>query len=111
MISSRHHHYSSVCYYSEQLHPSILPCSVFVVGYRFVCTFESTCQLSGKEHICQLALAVRQSAVVASLAVKVMETDPAEIVCQRGDHYDPGRCAALQLPNQEGRQQEVPCQK
>lgn len=84
---------------------------VFVYMRVFVRTFESTCQLSGKEHICQFALAVCQSTVVASLAVKVMETDPAEVVCQRRDHYDPGRRAALQLPDQEGRQQEVPCQK
>lgn len=84
---------------------------VFIYMRVFVRTFESTRQLSGKEHICQFALAVCQSAVVASLAVKVMETDPAEVVCQRWDHYDPGRRAALQLPDQEGRQQEVPCQK
>lgn len=56
---------------------------VFVYMRVFVRTFESTRQLSGKEHICQFALAVCQSAVVASLAVKVMETDPAEVVCQR----------------------------
>ena len=76
-----------------------------------VCTFESTCQLSGEEHIGQFALAVGQSTVVASLAVKVVKADPAEVVCQRRDHYDPGRRAALQLPDQEVRQQEVSCQR
>lgn len=56
---------------------------MFCVCSRCFCTSESTCQLSGKQHVCQLALAVCQSAVVASLAVEVVETDPAEIVRQR----------------------------
>ncbi|KAA8581840.1 hypothetical protein FQN60_008580 [Etheostoma spectabile] len=68
----------------------------------------STCKLSGKEHIGQFALAVSQSTVVAPLAVEVMETNPAEVVSQRRDHHDPGRRAALQQPDQQRRQQEVP---
>lgn len=75
----------------------------------FVCTFESTRQLSGKQHVGQFALAVRQSAVVAPLAVQVVEADPAKVVGQRRDHHDPGRCAALQKPDEEVCQQEVSC--
>lgn len=63
---------------SVHLHPaSLFTCLLFVR------TFESACQLPGKEHVCQFALAVCQSAVVAPLAVKVVETDPAKVVCQR----------------------------
>lgn len=73
----------------------------------FLCTFESTRQLSGKQHVGQFALTVCQPTVVAPLAVKVVETDPAEVVGQRRDHHDPGRRAALQEPNEKVRQQEV----
>lgn len=77
----------------------------------FVGTLESPCQLSGKQHVGQFALAVCQPAVVAALTVEVVETDPAEVVCQRRDHHHAGRRAALQQPNQEVRQQEVTCQR
>lgn len=72
-----------------------------------LCTFEPTGQFSGKQDVGQLALAVRQPAVVAPLAVKVVEADPAKVVGQRGDHHDPGGRAALQEPDEEVRQQEV----
>lgn len=73
----------------------------------FLCTFESTSQFSGKQHVGQFALTVCQPTVVAALAVKVVETDPAKVVGQRRDHHDPGRRAALQEPNEKVRQQEV----
>lgn len=75
----------------------------------FLCTSEAARQLSGKQHVGQFALAVRQPAVVAPLAVKVVETDPAKVVGQGRDHYDPGRRAALQEPDEEVCQQEVSC--
>lgn len=84
-----------------------LPCSVWF----FFFTFEPTRQLSGKQHVGQLALTVRQPAVVAALAVEVVEADPAEVVGQGRDHHDPGRPAALQEPDEEVRQQEVAWKK
>lgn len=72
-------------------------------------TVESASQLSGKQHVGQFALAVSQPAVVAALAVEVVESDPAEVVRQRGDDHNAGRCAALQQPDQQVRQQEVAC--
>lgn len=82
-----------------------------VVFFFFFFTFEPTRQLSGKQHVGQLALTVRQPAVVAALAVEVVEADPAEVVGQGRDHHDPGRPAALQEPNEEVRQQEVAWKK
>lgn len=77
------------------------------VVWVVLCTSEPARQLSGKQHVGQFALAVCQPTVVAPLAVKVVETDPAEVVGQGGDHHDPGRPAALQEPNEEVCQQEV----
>lgn len=101
-----------------------LPASVSLAAapsacfYRVLCgffffffTFEPTRQLSGKQHVGQLALTVRQPAVVAALAVEVVEADPAEVVGQGRDHHDPGRPAALQEPDEEVRQQEVAWKK
>lgn len=91
------------------------PCSVLLTAVPCVstalwvvlCTFEAARQLSGKQHVGQFALAVGQPTVVAPLAVEVVETDPAEVVGQGGDHHDPGRPAALQEPDEEVCQQEV----
>lgn len=74
-------------------------------------TFESTGQLPSEQKVGQLALAVCEAAVVAALAEEVMETDPANVMSQRGNHDDTGRSAALQQTNQEVRQQEVTYQE
>lgn len=80
---------------------------VSTVFWVFLRTFEAARQLSGKQHVGQFALAVGQPTIVAPLAVKVVETDPAEVVGQGRDHHDPGRPAALQEPSEEVRQQKV----
>lgn len=90
-----------------------LPAVPLFVGedYLCQCTFEPAGQLPGKQHISQFTLAVSESAVVAALAVKVMEANPAEVVRQRRDDDNASWSAALQQCNQEVRQQEVTQQK
>lgn len=75
--------------------------------YVFQRTLEPPRQLPGKQHIGQFALAVGQAAVVAALAVEVVESYPTKVVRQGRHHHHAGRRAALQQPDQEVRQQEV----
>lgn len=75
--------------------------------YVFQLTLEPPRQLPGKQHIGQFALAVGQAAVVASLAVEVVESYPTKVVRQGRHHHHSGGRTALQKPDQEVRQQEV----
>lgn len=70
-------------------------------------TLEPPRQLPGKQHVGQFALAVGQAAVVASLAVEVVEAYPTKVVRQGRYHHHAGGRAALQQPDEEVRQQEV----
>lgn len=74
-----------------------------------VATSQPARQLAGEQHVGQFALAVGEAAVVAALAVQVVEADPAEVMSQRRHHHHPGRSAALQLADQEVGEQEVAC--
>lgn len=70
-------------------------------------TLESARQLTSEKHVSEFALAVGKAAVVAALTVQVVESNPAEVMCQGGNDHDSWRSAALQQTNEEIRQQVV----